>query len=321
MEALALLQDVFDILLGFGLLWLAWLALFSLDLFRSIVSFISFGLLMAIIWVRLDAPDVALAEAAIGAGLTGALFLAAFAKLQPASVNGKGSSINPQKQSSRKQLLRWLPALIMLWIASGLTIAILALPPHATGLTSEVTSNLTASGVSNPVTAVLLNFRGYDTLLEIVVLLLALLAVWSIGSSVPSIESEPGPVLDTLSRLLVPILIMVSAYLLWVGAHAPGGAFQAGAVLGAAGVLLVLSGWKLYPGLEGFPLRLVLTAGSITFVVIAILTMLVSGTFMQFPPAQASILILILEMVATLSIGVTLAALFIGSPPTDIKKL
>jgi len=36
---------------------------------------------MALSWVRLDAPDVALAEAAIGAGLTGALLLAALARL------------------------------------------------------------------------------------------------------------------------------------------------------------------------------------------------------------------------------------------------
>ncbi len=43
--------------------------------------FICFGLVMALAWVRLDAPDVALAEAAIGSGLTGALLLAAWARL------------------------------------------------------------------------------------------------------------------------------------------------------------------------------------------------------------------------------------------------
>ena len=36
---------------------------------------------MAMAWIRLDAPDIALAEAAIGAGLTGALLLAAWARL------------------------------------------------------------------------------------------------------------------------------------------------------------------------------------------------------------------------------------------------
>jgi len=81
MEALTILSWAFDVLLGLGLLWVAWCALASSDLFKAIVLFISFGLLMAMAWVRLDAPDVALSEAAIGAGLTGALLLAAWARL------------------------------------------------------------------------------------------------------------------------------------------------------------------------------------------------------------------------------------------------
>ena len=67
-----LLQWTFDIVLGLTLLWLAWHALASEDMFKGIVLFIAFGLLMALAWVRLNAPDIALAEAAIGAGLTGA---------------------------------------------------------------------------------------------------------------------------------------------------------------------------------------------------------------------------------------------------------
>ena len=83
---MTLLQWVFDIVLGSTLLWLAWRTLASEDLFKGIVLFIAFGLLMAFTWVRLDAPDVALAEAAIGAGLTGALLLAALARLQETSI-------------------------------------------------------------------------------------------------------------------------------------------------------------------------------------------------------------------------------------------
>lgn len=81
MEAMTLLTWAFDVLLGFGLLWLAWRALACPDLFKAIVLFVAFGLFMALAWVRLAAPDVALAEAAIGAGLTGALLMAALARL------------------------------------------------------------------------------------------------------------------------------------------------------------------------------------------------------------------------------------------------
>lgn len=84
-ETLTLLAWTFDSLLGLGLLWLAWRALACPDLFRAIVLFVAFGLLMALAWARLDAPDIALAEAAIGAGLTGALLLAALARLNRAA--------------------------------------------------------------------------------------------------------------------------------------------------------------------------------------------------------------------------------------------
>ncbi len=82
MAALSLLQTAFDLLLGLGLLWLAWRALACPELFKAVVLFVSFGLLLALAWVRLAAPDVALAEAAIGAGLTGALLMVALARLR-----------------------------------------------------------------------------------------------------------------------------------------------------------------------------------------------------------------------------------------------
>jgi len=85
MEEVTLLEWAFDGVLGLALLWLAWLSLANTNLFKAIVLFIAFGLLMALSWVRLDAPDVALAEAAIGAGLTGALLLAALARLESKS--------------------------------------------------------------------------------------------------------------------------------------------------------------------------------------------------------------------------------------------
>ncbi len=82
METVTLLGWMFDGLLGLGLVLLAWRVLLSTELFKAVVLFVAFGLLMALAWVRLDAPDVALAEAAIGAGLTGALLLAALGRLK-----------------------------------------------------------------------------------------------------------------------------------------------------------------------------------------------------------------------------------------------
>lgn len=314
MATITLVQGTFDVLLGLGLLWLAWRMLVCPYLFRAIILFISFGLLLALVWVRLDAPDVALAEAAIGTGLTGALLLAALAKIP---VSEKDETKRLEVDLHRH--LRWLSATVLVAVAAGLGYVVLSLPPDAAGLSAQVAVNLHQSGVSNPVTAVLLNFRGYDTLLEMVVLLLALLGVWSLEERPAHSKAAPGPVLDTLTRILVPFLILVAAYLLWVGAHAPGGAFQAGSVLGAAGVLLLLSGWQLPSRLAGLPLRLALIAGVGVFMIIAVYALLREGQLLQYPPAQAGFLILVVEIAATASIGISLTALFLGSRPSSTQ--
>lgn len=80
---------LFDLLLAATLLWSAWRALAAPALFRAVVMFIVFGLLMTLAWARLGAPDIALAEAAIGAGLTGALLLDALGALRRRG-GGKG---------------------------------------------------------------------------------------------------------------------------------------------------------------------------------------------------------------------------------------
>ena len=72
----------FDLLLITALLWSAARALITADMFRAVVLFIVFSLLMALAWARLGAPDIALAEAAIGGGLTGALLLDAVGHLR-----------------------------------------------------------------------------------------------------------------------------------------------------------------------------------------------------------------------------------------------
>ncbi len=70
-----MIEWLLDGLLVLALLTTAVAVLASRNLFRAVVMFIAFGLLMALAWVRLQAPDIALAEAAIGAGLSGVLLL------------------------------------------------------------------------------------------------------------------------------------------------------------------------------------------------------------------------------------------------------
>jgi len=100
--SLNLAAIAFDGVLALVLLVLAWQLLRSPNLFKAIVLFISFGLMLSIAWVRLKAVDIALAEAAIGAGLTGALFLTALDRLQRNEANDRdrqGGPRNSQKET------------------------------------------------------------------------------------------------------------------------------------------------------------------------------------------------------------------------------
>lgn len=84
-----MVEWLLDGLLVLALVVTAVAALWSRNLFRAVVVFIAFGVLMAVAWVRLHAPDIALAEAAIGAGLTGVLLLDAVSHLGNVSLQGQ----------------------------------------------------------------------------------------------------------------------------------------------------------------------------------------------------------------------------------------
>lgn len=298
----------FDLLLALALVWLGWRLLAAEDLYEAVAGFIAFGLLMALAWARLDAPDVALAEAAIGAGLMGALLLSALGQ----GAGRQHAEEEPPGASGR--------AAAALAGALGLALAwaLAALGPEAgAGLRGPVHAHLDASGAGNPVTAVLLNFRGYDTLLEVGVLLLAVAAAWSLGAPRPGAAAgsgpSPGPLLLAMVRVQVPLMAMLGAYLLWSGVQAPGGAFQAGVVLGASGVLGALAGVSPPWHLGGAPWRLGLAAGFAVFWSVGTGLLVAGRRFLEFPSAWAGQLLFLTEAALALSVAATMVALFTGA--------
>lgn len=299
---------IVDVLLAGLLLALAWAATSTRDMKRAVVLFIVFGLLLALAWARLKAPDLALAEAAIGAGIAGALLLAALRREPPIEADA----------SAQPRVAVWLLNLLTLIVAAALAWALLHILDGGAQprLGDSVRAQIGDSGVSNPVTAVLLNFRAYDTLLELAVVLAAVLGILALGPAAHGYR-RPGPVLQQLVRWLVPLLIVMSGYLLWVGAHAPGGAFQAGAALAAAGVLLHLAGHDR-AGLPGATLvRGLLVAGVGTFLGVGLLVTANGMAVLQYPPAWAGALILLIETAATLMIAAALALAYLGGRPAD----
>ena len=297
-----------DMLIGTGLLVLAWQTISGRSLFRGIVLFVVFGLTMALAWARMGAPDLALAEAAIGAGVTGALMLVAFRRLV---------RIRPD-QCAQPALRRSRLAVPVAVLAGGLVgvigLAVVAVErdPALAGL--AVTEALTDSGLGNPITGVLLLYRNLDTLLEVAVLLAAFLAARTVFGEDESRPPTPArrevPLVGALLAIIVPLTILIATHLLLAGSREPGGAFQAGAVLAASGVLLVLAG-RLQPAtaLSAGP-AFGLTLGLMLFSLVGLAVMAFGDPLLALPGLWAVYLI---ETAMMLSIAMTLVLLFAGA--------
>lgn len=290
---------VFDLTLVLLLVGLAVAAIQATELYTAVVSFIVFGLMLALTWARLGATDLALAEAAIGAGLIGVLLLGALGRSAP------------EPRYSLRPIQR-VTSLALAALVLGLLVrAVLPLPAAESPLPGAVMRALENSGASHPVTAVLLNFRAWDTLLELIVLLLALLGVRQLRPRTPSLPAA-WPLLSAWSRVLAPVSVMLGGYLLWRGSHAPGGAFQAGAVLAAGAVILRLGGILPRIGWQHWPMRALVLLGVALFSTVAAATAWLGEGWLVYPLQWSGGLILLIEIAATLSIAAALTLLVIG---------
>ena len=173
---------------------------------------------------------------------------------------------------------------------------------------------LDKSGAKNPVTAVILNFRSYDTLMEIGVLFLAVVAIYALKE----IENDAGEfklpprsrILVTFLHLIIPLMVMTAVYLLWIGKEKPGGAFQAGSILAGAGILLILGRARFALSFDVIWFKIALVCGFAGFLLTGIGVMTGGRHFLEYPQGLAHPVILMIEVLSTLSIGFILLSLF-----------
>lgn len=305
------LAAVFDVLLAATLVGLAFRLLHHPDRFTSLVLFVAYGLLMGIAWTRLGAPDIALAEAAIGAGLTGALLFDAHARFEP-----------PPGAPVRTSGTWWNATAIALvaLLAAALATTFPPLAAQHGRLGGDALAALEKAGHAQPTTGVLLDLRSWDTLLELGVLFLALAGVLALGVGRPATRPPPDLPLAWVTRRLVPLILIAGGYLLWLGTRAPGGAFQSGAVLAAAGVMLRLSGASAGLPPTSRALRSAALAGFVVFLLAGTGLLLAGDGLLVYPEGRTRAFVLGIELVAAGSIGVTLIALFAASAPPEGKE-
>ncbi len=304
------LLSILDIGLGAIVLGVAAWTVLTRDTFAAVVGFVVYGLLVSIVWVRLYAPDVALTEAAIGSGVTGVLLITAGTRLA-----------GNRTETERGLSIKTPAALLALLTTAALAAAVLLLPDNAPSLAPAADKGLAATGLGNPVTAVLIAYRSFDTMLEKIVLVLAVVGVWSTapdrswGGAPASLgRSSPQGDLLLLAKVLTPIGILVGLHMFWAGADEPGGAFQSGAILAAMWIVVMMARMAEPPRIAARWLRLTLVAGPAVFLAVGLLGPWMAGAFFAYPVSVAKPIIIVIEAFMVLTIAATLPMLVAGPP-------
>ncbi len=295
------------------LLALAVWTLLAHDAFLAIAGFVAYGLLLSLVWVRLHGIDVALTEAAIGGGLTGAMLIGAVSRLR-----GTEAAARVERSGAGVHVLALL---LSLGVTATLVLCVLVLPVPAPTLAPQVSESLAVTGVGNPITGVLLAFRALDTLLEAIVLVIALIGVWSLapdrfwgGRPGPRYQSDPDGILAYFARLLPPLGIIFAVYIFWAGADHPGGKFQSATILAAMWMLVLMAGLADTPRVDHRGLRLGIVIGPLAFIAIGVLGLFTAGALLAYPPDWAKPMIVVVEVALLPTLTLVLGLLLAGPP-------
>ena len=196
------------------------------------------GLMVSVAFTRFSAPDLALTQLTVEVATIILLMLALF--FLPQST--------PRESSSLRILRDVVISSTVGIIIASICYALLTRPLNSI---SEffVANAKTGGGGTNVVNVILVDFRGFDTLGEITVLGIAALGIFKLLSRIPlympASDSEGRPwskdrhpiLLACISQSLLPLALLVSAYIFLRGHNLPGGGFIAGLVTSIAFIL------------------------------------------------------------------------------------
>jgi multicomponent Na+:H+ antiporter subunit B len=289
------------------------------NLFAAVLLTGIFSLQMAAIFFILDAADVALTEAAVGAGVATVLLLSAL-------------SLTSDEERQR-QRQRWLAIAVV----SATTLLVIyatfdkprlgdpLAPVHQHVAPWYLSETPRLIDIPNVVTAILASFRGYDTLGELFVIFTAgigVLFVLANGgdkgrlSMLPSAETEGlrhHLVPRVVARLLVPFLVLFGLYVQFHAEFGPGGGFQAGALISAGLILYALVEGES-AALRALSFRVLagmISGGAFLFVAVGIAGMLLGGNFLDYS-------VLLADPVAGQHLGILLVELAVGITVTGV---
>lgn len=221
---------------------LAVVSLWVRDLMAAVVVFGAYSFLMCLIWAGMGAVDVAFTEATVGAGVSTVLFIAVIynttrrIRFNPRDIGGKV-----------------LASGVCLFVGYLLWLGVSDMPvwgdpnsPVNTVVSSKfIETAYKETKVPNLVTAVLADYRGFDTMFETCVVFIAMLGiVMLLKSSTHSSSETPtssGLIIRVAARFMTPVIQLFGLYVIAHGHYSPGGGFQGGVILGASLILLAMA--------------------------------------------------------------------------------
>ncbi len=284
-----------DVVISLSVLVLVFITVFSKDNITSITSFAVFSFLVSIIWLKLNSIDLAMVEILTGTIISMLAFYFHF-RYSKENIYFSLSSL-------------WWVYLIVVLIVSHQFFSFLKTVDYNGSLVHLVQQNLSSSGSKSDVTAVLLNFRGYDTLLEI-----AVISTLPIGIkiffdyNVKFCEFNIEKITHEYLKIILPLLIMISGYVLLSGTTVFGGAFQAG-LLGS--IFLYLYGIFFNKRIYNKHYFKITQLGFVSFILIGLITIIANDTFLKFRQNEAFWFMTLIEIAVAISISLIFYESFI----------
>lgn len=288
------------------------------NLFAAVMLAGLFSLQMAAMFFVLDAADVALTEAAVGAGVATVLLLSGLAHL-----NAEEGRVKRRRMAIAVAIATTSLVLYATLEKPRFGDPLAPANQHVAPWYLEETPRLV--DVPNVVTAILASFRGYDTLGELYVIFTAGVGVLFVlavrrrdtrFANLPNVDTQGlrhHLVPRVVGRLLVPFIVLFGLYVQFHADYGPGGGFQAGALV-SAGLILhaLLEGERA--ALATLPFSVLtgmIVGGALLFVGVGVAGILLGGNFLDYNVLMSS-------PIAGQHLGILLVELGVGITVTGV---